>query len=192
MKGNTITQGHTDNRIMNIKPDSAEVQRNRMKIAPVFCTVPLKLHYCSLINNSFLFIDFSLLLAGFNGRGLRQWDYTQYSGGGGIMVCWGSTPSENAVGWSCVWLHRLISAITAQLDWPDILASFVSGIIHLMKASYRQLLLQQSFSILGVWGSVWRAASCLSSGEWENWCSLLWKLFLFCGAAGNVSGSTSS
>lgn len=97
------------------------------------------------------------------------WDseitHSPEGGGGRIMVCWGSTPSENAVGWSCVWLHRLISAITAQLDWPDILASFVSGLIRSMKASYRQLLLQQSFSILGVWGSVWWAASCLSAGE---------------------------
>lgn len=61
----------------------------------------------------------------------------------------GSTPTEYSVDWSRVWLDRLISAITAQLDWPDILQSFVRRITHSMKAPRRQLLLQQSFSILG-------------------------------------------
>lgn len=61
----------------------------------------------------------------------------------------GSTPTEYSVDWSRVWLDRLISAITAQLDWPDILPSFVRRITHSMKAPRRQLLLQQSFSILG-------------------------------------------
>lgn len=61
----------------------------------------------------------------------------------------GSTPTEYSIDWSCVWLDWLISAITAQLDWPDILVSFVRRITHSMKAPRRQLLLQQSFSILG-------------------------------------------
>lgn len=53
---------------MNIKTDSAGVQRERREAAPGFCAVPLTLHYCSLINNSFLFIDFSLLF------GRVQWE----------------------------------------------------------------------------------------------------------------------
>lgn len=61
----------------------------------------------------------------------------------------GSTPTEYSIDWSHVWLDRLISAITAQLDWPDILVSFVRRITHSMKALRRQLLLQLSFSILG-------------------------------------------
>lgn len=54
---------------MNIKTDSVGVQRGRREAAAaVFCTVSLTLHYCSLINNSFLFIDFSLLF------GRVQWE----------------------------------------------------------------------------------------------------------------------
>lgn len=53
---------------MNVKTDSVGVQRERREAAAVFCTVSLTLHYCSLINNSFLFIDFSLLF------GKVQWE----------------------------------------------------------------------------------------------------------------------
>lgn len=95
----------------------------------------------------------------------------------------GSTPTEYSVDWSRVWLDRLISAITAQLDWPDILPSFVRRITHSTKAPRRQLLLQQSFSILGR-QRVWGAAVCsqdrgnIDATVCEIGSSLLW--FILC------------
>lgn len=186
MKGNQISQSPTDNGIMDIKADSVEVQRRKIKLASLFRTSLLKLHYCSLINSVFSFYRLCALWQGSVGG---AWDSEIICSvrWGGLWYVGGSTPAENAVGWSCVWLHRLISAITAQLDWPDILAGFVSGIIQSTKASYRQLLLQQSFSILGV--TVWRAASCLNSRELGKLMQTATKAFFpFWGAAGNLSG----
>lgn len=82
MKGNTITQSHTDNRIINIKPDSLEVQRKRIKIAPFFCTAPLKLHYCSLINDSSFYRLFTFFWQGSMG-GAWDSEITQGGWGGG-------------------------------------------------------------------------------------------------------------
>lgn len=154
IKGNTITQ--RESWTLNLILFQF---RERIKIVPVCCTVPSKLHYYST-KNSFYRL-FALFWQGLMGG---AWD-SETALGGRIMVCWGSTPSANAVGRSCVRLRRLISAITAQLDWPDILARFVSGILRSMKASYRQLLLQQSFSIFGARGSVWRAVWDQGSGR---------------------------
>lgn len=67
MKGNKISPSQTDNGIMDIKADSAEVQRKKIKLASGFRAPLLKLHYCSLINAIFLFIAFALF-------GRVQWE----------------------------------------------------------------------------------------------------------------------
>lgn len=87
---------------------------------------------------------------------------------GELLYAEGPTPNECTAERSCVWLCLLISPITAQLDWPDVLRSFIKRITHSMKASSRQLLLQQSPSILGAPDSVWRVAVSVWR-EWENW-----------------------
>lgn len=45
-------------------------------------------------------------------------------GWGGLWYVEGSTQTEDAIDQSCGRLRRLISAITAQLDWPDVLLRF--------------------------------------------------------------------
>lgn len=92
MKGNQISQSPTDNGIMDIKADSVEVQRRKIKLTFPHCFLK-NLHYCSLINSIFLFIDFVLF-------GRVQWEgpetvrlYAVLVKGGGIMVCWGLNTS---------------------------------------------------------------------------------------------------
>lgn len=108
----------------------------------------------------------------------------------------GSTPTEYSIDWSRVWLERLISAITAQLDWPDILVSFVRRITHSTRAPRRQTSASAEslyFRTAAVWGA---AVYSQDSGNidatvCEIGSSLLWFILCECsrGAGGEAFGA---
>lgn len=173
MKGNTIAQSHTAEGIilLNTKPDSIYWVKHKGRNVAVEFRHPNhwsasrekpEFSLCfAFIIYFIIYICYTVLFclisgAGFSGCGCRQWDY---------IHCWGEIYGMlraqhplNTLQAEAVWLRWLISAITAQLDWPDILLSFIKRITHSMEALSRQLLLQQRLSILGLQDSVWGVA----------------------------------